>query len=196
MSNLSVAEVTKQNIIEAFWRLYCIGGISNVSVTKICKLAGYNRSTFYKYFQDIYAVLETIESNLISAEAFKTELLFPLIHTPNSNELLKQVIHFFDTYSPYLPILLSENGDPHFRHKLLERFIPVISEVIPSTKQYSPKQLAYIIEYQNAAVISTVTKWYQNKKDIPEEDLISLLLQLTNHGTRNILFNPLFNLLS
>ena len=192
MTGLSSSKITKQNIIDAFWRLYAESGISNVSVTKVCKLAGYNRSTFYAYFKDIYDVLETIESNLITPEDFKEHLLIPLMHCQDDALLLKEVLHFFEIHSPYLPILLGEYGDPHFRHKLMQSFIPVVHDLLPH-HAYSEQQLLYIMEYQNAAVLSTIAKWYQNKKDIPEEQLISLLLTLTRHGIRNTLFYPISN---
>lgn len=102
--------------------------------------------------------------------------------------LLKGLLHFFELHTPYLPILLGEDGDPKFRHKLLSQLTPIIMKHIPQDI-YRLSHIHYIIEYQNAAILSTIAKWYQNKKDIPEVELISLLLKLTNHGTRNILFN-------
>lgn len=187
MEPIFTCDRTKQNIIEAFWKLYSTGGMAQVSVTKLCKIAGYNRSTFYAHFQDVYDVLETLEEHLIPAEDFKNNLLIPLIHCQNQTVLLKKIIHFFEIYSPYLPILLSDYGDPLFRQKLLKKLTPIIKSQVTNLN-YSSKHIDYILEYQNAAVLSTISKWYQNKKDIPEDELISLLLKLTSHGTRNILF--------
>ncbi|MBP3889054.1 MAG: TetR/AcrR family transcriptional regulator [Cellulosilyticum sp.] len=189
MHNLSSTDITKQNIIDAFWKLYSKGGMSHVSVTKLCKLAGYNRSTFYAYFQDVYDVLETIENQVLPPDVFMENLLLPIAHLENRSLLLKQLITFFDCYVPYLPILVGENGDPNFRHKFLQKIKPLIQHQLPHN-YHSSKQLDYILEYQNTAILSVITKWYQNKKDIPEDELIDLLLNLTTHGTRNILFNP------
>lgn len=187
MSNLSASEITRQNILEAFWKLYEIGGIGNVSVTKLCKLAGYNRSTFYAYFQDIYEVLDTIESKLITPESFEKDLLLPLMKSPDEEMLLKELLLFFERHNPYLTVLLGENGDPRFRQKLLQHITPIVMKHIPHNS-YPPEHIKYIIEYQNAAMLSTIAKWYQNKKDIPEQELISLLVKLTRHGIRNTLF--------
>ena len=38
--------------------------ISKITVTELCELADINRATFYKYYRDIYDLLENIESNL------------------------------------------------------------------------------------------------------------------------------------
>ena len=48
---------TKQNLIEAFWSLYCEQRIEKITVKDITNKAGYNRGTFYEYFTDVYAVL-------------------------------------------------------------------------------------------------------------------------------------------
>ena len=135
MTNLSHTEITKQNIKEAFWKLYTQGGISKVSVTQICKLAGYNRSTFYTYYQDIYEVLDAIEETVIPTNSFKEDLLIPLMHCQDETALLHQIIVFFESHSPYLPVLLGEYGDPLFRQKLLARLTPLLHDfflIIPT----------------------------------------------------------------
>ena len=56
---------TKQNIMDAFWSLYCEKRIEKITVRDITNEAGYNRGTFYEYFSDVYNVLEQIENTLI-----------------------------------------------------------------------------------------------------------------------------------
>lgn len=56
---------TRKNIIRAFCRLYEEKPIEKISVKDVIALAGYNRSTFYVYFSDIYALLEYIENDVI-----------------------------------------------------------------------------------------------------------------------------------
>lgn len=142
--------------MEAFWKLYATGGMSKVSITKVCQIAGYNRSTFYAYFKDVYDILDTIEGLLV----------------------------LFELLSPYLPVLLGPTGDPLFRKKLVLHLKPLLHKVLPNSS-YSADQLDYIFEYQNAAVISMISMWYENNKNIPKEDLINLLVQLTKHGFVN-----------
>ena len=56
---------TKENLMEAFWQIYCEKRIEKITVKEITMKAGYNRSTFYEYFTDVYDVLEQIENSLI-----------------------------------------------------------------------------------------------------------------------------------
>lgn len=186
MAYTSATDQTKQNIMTAFWQLYEKGGMSQVSVTKICKKAGYNRSTFYAHFKDVYDVLATIEAQLFSPDLIKGELLLPMIHCHDPKLLLEGILKLFDQLSPYLIVLLGEYGDPRFRKKLLDTLSPALYNSFASTS-YTKTQLHYIFEYQNAAIISTIVSWYQNGKDIPKEELVALLITLSQHGIKNTL---------
>ena len=63
--NPEVVTKTKQNLIDAFWTLYCEKRIEKITVKEITQKAGYNRGTFYEYFIDVYDVLEQIETSII-----------------------------------------------------------------------------------------------------------------------------------
>ena len=52
--------------MKAFWQLYCEKDIHRITVAELCERAGYNRSTFYQYYADVFAVLEMLEEDLIS----------------------------------------------------------------------------------------------------------------------------------
>ena len=60
-----VTAQTKQNLIDAFWSLYCEKRIEKITVKEITQMAGYNRGTFYEYFTDVYDVLDQIELSLV-----------------------------------------------------------------------------------------------------------------------------------
>lgn len=64
-NNKEIISNTKQDLIDAFWYFYCNKRIEKITIKEITLKAGYNRSTFYEYFIDIYDVLEQIESSLI-----------------------------------------------------------------------------------------------------------------------------------
>ena len=53
-NNTEIISKTKQDLIDAFWCLYCEKRIEKITIKEITVKAGYNRSTFYEYFTDIY----------------------------------------------------------------------------------------------------------------------------------------------
>lgn len=61
---INASQKTKTKLRETFWQLYQEKPIEKISVREIIEKAHYNRSTFYEYYPDIYAVLEEIEEEL------------------------------------------------------------------------------------------------------------------------------------
>ena len=60
-----LTEQTKRNLRTAFWSLYAQKPLEKISVREITALAGYNRGTFYLYYQDVYDLLNQIEDELL-----------------------------------------------------------------------------------------------------------------------------------
>ena len=56
---------TKKVIKETFLNLLETKDISQITVKEICEIADVNRATFYRYYLDIYDLLEKIEEDLI-----------------------------------------------------------------------------------------------------------------------------------
>lgn len=181
----TTAKITRQNLVDAFWQLYCKKKIEKITVKEVCDLAGYNRSTFYAYFTDVYEILEEIEEQTVATEDFKKIILNELFHgehfqADRKKIVLTSVIDFFEKNRTYLPILL--NCDPFFRQKLLKKLTPA---VLSMYKQLTPQEMLevkYLMEYQSAAMLSTISKWYTDGKDMPMEQFLELLLAVTTNG--------------
>jgi len=180
----SSTNLTRQNIKEAFWCLYKEKKIEKITISEICFTAGYNRSTFYAYFQDIYDVLDAVENELISIDEFKKVIIDNLISDNRLNKALFDLLALFEKCDEYFSVLLGENGDVRFREKLLIQLSPAFWDFSPLGFNKKEK---YILEYQNAGIILTITKWYENGKDISVEELVKILLDLTCNGTKTVL---------
>lgn len=178
----------KQNIVNTFWQLYKSKGLSNVTVTNICKITGYNLSTFYANFEDIHDVLHTLECSLISPLEFQTLILNNLISSTPDEAIISSIITLFERNNDYFPVLLGPNGDPGFRRKILNSLLPTVTKTLASTNN-KKTFLPYILEYQNAAVFSVISLWYENGKTISRNDLIALLISLTTNGVKQELLS-------
>lgn len=58
---------TRKNIREAFLKLRLNNPLEKIKVKEVCELALINKTTFYKHYQDIYALSEEIENETISS---------------------------------------------------------------------------------------------------------------------------------
>ena len=183
----ATAKITRQNLIDSFWLLYCQKRIEKITVKEICDLAGYNRSTFYVYFKDAYEILEEIEEQTITVEDFKKIIIKNLFHgnifqDHHKKAILKSILEFFEKNKTYLPVLLGEDGDPHFRQKVLKKLTPTVLSIYKKLTPQELLEVGYLMEYQSAAMLSTIAKWYANDKDLPTEQFLELLLAATTNG--------------
>lgn len=62
----AVTERTRENLIRAFWNCYEKMPLGELTVKHITQTAGYNRSTFYLYFDDMDELLGQAEEALLS----------------------------------------------------------------------------------------------------------------------------------
>lgn len=51
--------------------------VSNISVTEVCKIADINRTTFYRYYDDIYQCIDSIANEFLSSLKV-SEMLSPI----------------------------------------------------------------------------------------------------------------------
>lgn len=185
----TTARLTRQNLIDAFWLLYCKKSIEKITVKEICELAGYNRSTFYVYFKDAYEILEEIEEQTITVADFKKIVIKNLFygglfHDHRKKAVLKSILEFFEKNKTYLPVLLGENGDPHFRQKVLKKLTPTVLSLYKNLSPLELLEVSYLMEYQSAAMLSMIAKWYANDKNLPTDQFLELLLAVTTNGVQ------------
>ena len=168
---------TRENLIQAFWGLYRQKKIEHITIKNITTRAGYNRSTFYEYFVDIYDLLNQFEDSLL--EYLKEEILDSLEGGLN-DDIIQKLADVYESKGDYLGILLGENGDPNFVKKLKT----VMRSTLVGTFRLPEKEIltSYIFEFGMSAIIGTVTHWYHSKRDLPPKEMVRLLRSMLERG--------------
>lgn len=170
---------TRQNIIAAFWSLYCEKRIEKITVKDITTKAGYNRSTFYEYFSDVYDVLESLENSLIPTLSELPPLARP------TGTLGMPLVDFFELYeknNPYYAVLLGEQGDPAFAGKLKSAIKPMIMQVFADKPGVDQNELDFILEYTLSAMIGIMSYWFKQKAALTQDQLHELVNRLMEEG--------------
>jgi AcrR family transcriptional regulator len=170
-----ITMMTKQIIKDSFWELYKEKKIENITVKDITQKAGFNRTTFYAYFTDVYDVLEQIEDDFMPG----IEHLPPIDATrEHSIDYLINIFSIYEKNSAYYSVLLSENGDPRFALKMKNVFKSMMTEAINNRVNISPEEMDYALEFLAGATLSIVKHWYDQGKNIPMHQLIPLMYKL------------------
>ena len=168
---------TREKLIEAFWSFYCEKKIEQITIKEITDKAGYHRSTFYEYFNDIYDVLDQLEESLL--DYIKVKVINRL-DGDLSVDLTQNIASIYDVKGEYLSVLFGENGDPNFVKKVKALMLPVLTD----TFGLSGKDIhtAYIYEFATSGIFAVVTHWYKTGKNLPSKELASLVRSMMMGG--------------
>ena len=152
-----------------------------ITVTEICEQADINRSTFYFYYRDQYALLKQIEDETFTSieEVFKK-----YEHKQNREaamNMLRELLQYIVSNSNSIQVLLSENGDIDFQKKLFRHFIQWESKFKKYSEKITDKKRK---EYHSVFVVNGATSvmqlWLKNGMDVPVEEFAELLHKMTS----------------
>lgn len=170
-----ITEKTRQTFIDVFCELYSQKPIEKISIQEIANKAGYNRSTFYQYFTDIYELLDYIENNILSyikEELAKKEL---------STYSVQHAFHCLEDeeYLSVIKALLGDYGSIRFLERLKREMTLDRMELnFPQNNSISP----YLMEFQIATSLALFRLWLQREKDLPPEEFFKLADNLYTTG--------------
>lgn len=171
---------TKENLMEAFWQIYCNKGIEKVTVKEITVKAGYNRSTFYEYFTDVCDVLEQIENSLLPGP----QDLPPLRLADSSTTPLPidTFISMYEKNRQYYVVLLGDNGDSSFQSKIKRSVKDMLKTKLVAQGIVDNYELDFTLEYMLSAMIGVLSYWFSLDTIPPRDKLLELMYELTHDG--------------
>lgn len=173
---------TYYDFIEAFWILYEKKNINKIRVREICEIAGYNRSTFYNHFIDVYDVLDHIENNIL--EEF-SELLNDGYLIFQRDDSAKRFSRLYEKNEKFLKGFANDEKGSHFSYKLIKLFDKELGERIYITGNKNDNDLAR--EYHIYGSVAMIMKYFRGETDISIEDIIDFALKSGTGEKRSVI---------
>lgn len=165
-----LTDKTRNKIANAFCQIYANTPIEKVFVKDVMKLAGYNRSTFYQYFEDIYSLREYVENDVLKSIKFRMK---------ESGNSANELLQFYEEKEEILKALFGNYGSIHFLNKLKNELLPYVELQLSNIPE---KYRAYIEEFHINTTVSLFRLWISRNKDIGQEELFELIHILYNNG--------------
>ena len=169
-----VTDKTKKAFMDAFCEFYAQKPLERISVQEIANKAGYNRSSFYQHFCDIYELLDYLENYVLTSMLSKQV---------NEKASIQEFLLPGKEMNFYLNTLFGEYGSNHFIEHL-KTVIPYESHKLSLPKD-NPLSF-YLLEFHLSTVLSLLRLWYQRGQDISEEELFDLIHRLYTKGVSAI----------
>ena len=175
-----ITAITRQNIVDAFWALYKQRPLDQITIKDIMVKAGYNRGTFYEYFDNVRAVLDHIEDGLI--EYMQSWITSDPSFWEKSDETIGKIAEMYRIKGEFFGILLGENGDPHFPIKWKAAMKPLLVSALNNSGETSLQQ-DLALEYSISGILALVAYWYPLRDQFGYEQLAPLMRSLLNRDT-------------
>lgn len=171
----------KKEFITAFWKLYEKKSIEKISVRELCLAAGYNRTTFYAHYDNIYHLLEE------AVEELFTPLKTAIESAEDIGALLqgRAVEAIFSSYFPqrlkYMELLMK--GDHYFL--LSDKIKACILSILKTRARMNEKDMAearLAVTYHISAVMGVLRSWFMSGKRISEKDILQTVFNISARG--------------
>ena len=147
---------TKQKIIDEYKTLVKEHKTADISVAEICRSLGISRKTFYNYFHDRYAIVETIIFD---------EIEKPLLKAIGANfsrkDLVRGIFESFLYDKEFYKYAIMEDCQNSLYENLVEGLMRITSENDKNIekKQLSPKECEYVNYKFATDIVFLIKKW-------------------------------------
>lgn len=178
-----VTEATRKAFIDAFSKFYREKPIEKITIQEITREAGYNRSTFYQYFKDVYDLLEYVEGIVI--KGVSENIVSKVVYGDIGNTIIESFTQVEKDKKVYLEMLLGNTNSSRFIENLKNEIIPVFINHF----KISPGDIKsrYVLEFYLSGIIAMSRYWLKSGQDIPIEDFHELLHGLFVEGVQKTL---------
>ena len=176
--NPQQTEMTKKILIDAFCILLKKKPVEKISVREISDRAGYNRSTFYQYFQDVFDIRDSMENIILSQvkENFQKNI------SPDNFEetFLKAFTKIQTENEKFFDLLFNSRNQAHFFEKLFEEVSPIFMEKfnLPTNNLKSK----FLAEIYLQTVLTAVKIWIKDERKISVEEFTKFLRDILTSG--------------
>ena len=175
----------KAEFLTAFWKLYERNEIEKISIRELCQAAGYNRTTFYVYYDDIYDLLDkAIESIFlpIREEIIRRIDFSRALQVSAFGEIFLQALRKEDTH---IELLFKRHHYLLLGEKLKKEWMALLREKY-SGREVDFSFLEYVMEYQLSAVMGVIKYWLQTGKKLPQQELVRRIYSISENGVFSI----------
>ena len=181
MQYLNKREQTKAKIMNAFIELYSEKDIAQVTVRMICEKAGINRSTFYTYYTDVYALKEDKEREII--DDLSEKIMDPIVRSDDIDveQIVRILIDYIKEHNG-VPLLFIKKSDS----ALIDLFFNIFTSKLQAKGIRLPeekKQLIIMcITYHFNGLIALLEDLEASEAALNIDEFLGKVARLANEG--------------
>lgn len=163
---------TKMVIKDSLVELLKEKPLNRITVKELCERAELNRATFYKYYRDVYDLLEQLEQEFL-------DQLLNGVQERDFHQMLHWALTSIQANGVVYQTLFSENGDPYFPNRLLSRCFQNMALTMPEEQRTaSPAQQRWLYYFVAQGCSGIISQWMQQGMQEPVEEVEAFIGKL------------------
>lgn len=177
----SKRQQTRQNIINSTIMIAEAKGLEKVTVSDVIKKANINRSTFYRYFEDKFALINFIESNILNEikekyNIFNNCSIEELKDGKPQDIFICSFLNIIENNHELLSFLLSEKGDFEFNFQLVHFFESIIRKSLDKNPEnFDDKRKKIFAFYCAVEAIGLISFWVHNFNEYSKDYIYNFI---------------------
>lgn len=175
---------TKKTIKECFFELLNEKEINKITVSELCAKADINRATFYRYYIDIYDLLEKIqdefieELKVISSQKDYTVFSFS-----------KEMLQVFLNNKDLLNVVFKTQNHIYFLNDFLDiAYDKCKNKWTKETENLDEKDIEFAATFIFNGAIGVINYWVQNEFTESVDEIASVIEELSYYGIKSYLY--------
>ncbi len=167
--------LTKQLLKASLMELMKEKTIGKIHVKEICENAEINRSTFYVYYPDPYALLDEIQNELV---AHVREHLDKIDSASGNENYLEALMEYIRDHADIFRTLLCRQENILFQSSFVEASLSNLRKSVPLKESETVNE--YIYAYLITGCLSMVKRWIEADFDMSCPEMAGLLFTLSD----------------
>jgi len=176
---------TKKVIKDTFINLLNTKEINKITVSEICTIADINRATFYRYYIDIYDLLDQIKNE------FVTELKTASIENESNSvaEFTKDLLKTFLNNKELAQVLFQNKQATYFLNDILEIIYKKCKNIwkkdLPNIKE---EDIEYATVFIFNGALGIINFWIKNDFDKSVDEISNTIETLSYYGITKYIY--------
>lgn len=173
-----LTDATRQAFIDAFVLINKVKSIEKITIKELTDKAGYNRTTFYNYFTDIYSLYEYVEWYVFSQ--VRGQIKENMRQVNDRRKFIQTFTKQCIQWKEYLVIVLNNPFSQRFTVQVKEQMILYWIEEFQLPND--DIKIQYKLDFYLSALFSIMSRWLKNQEDMQLDELAELLQEIITEG--------------
>ena len=178
---------TKKVVKDTFLELMEKKDIKKITVSEICSLADINRATFYRYYLDVYDLLDKIEEDFVGELKDTSQKSLTEDYTVAS--FANVLLTVFLDNKKLVKILFNSKSTTHLLNEVLEiAYIKCKSKWEHDLPNLNEEDVEYASLFIFNGALGVINFWVKNDFDKEPEEISKIIEQLSYFGTKRFIY--------